>query len=73
MGSAEVEAIMADIHRGSIYWSKERYRIIPQRLTAFSVQYLLVDSFENEIVSTHALMSAAMAERDRLDPMQRRP
>jgi hypothetical protein len=64
---------MADIHRDSIYWSKERYRIIPQRLGPLSIQYLLIDTFENEIVSTHALMSAAMAQRDLLDPIQRVP
>ena len=64
---------MADIHRDSIYWSKERYRIIPQRLGPLSIQYLLVDTFENEIRSTHANMSDAMAERDLLDPVNRAP
>ena len=66
-------AIMADVHPGNPCWSKERYRIVPQRLTALSVQYLLIDSFEDEIVSTHALMSAALAERDRLDHRFRAP
>jgi hypothetical protein len=65
-----VSAVMADILPGNPRWSKERYRIVPQRLTAFSVQYLLVDSFEDEIVLTHAALSAAMAERDRLDPVR---
>jgi len=61
---------------GSAEWARSRIRklcIVPQRLSTFNVQYLLIDSFEDEIVSTHALMSAAMAERDRLDPVQRTP
>jgi len=57
----------------SSHWSKERYRIVPQRLSAFSVQYLLIDTFEDEIVSTHPALSAAMAERDCLDPRSRLP
>ena len=64
--------VVADIHRDSIYWSRERYRIIPQRLGPLSIQYLLIDAFENEIVSTHALLSAAMDQRDRLDPLPSR-
>jgi hypothetical protein len=59
---------LAIIDRDSIYWSKERYRIIPQRLDQFSAQYLVIDTYENEIVGTHKLMSKAMAQREELDP-----
>lgn len=61
------------IDRDSIYWSKERYRIIPQRLGPFAVQYLVIDSFLNEIVGTHARMADAMAQRDVLDPVSAGP
>ena len=57
------------LDKDSIYWSKERYRIIPQRLGPLSIQHLVVDSYENEIVGTHALMSDAIAHRDTLDPV----
>jgi hypothetical protein len=57
------------IDRDSIYWSKERYRIIPQTLGPMSIQYLLIDTFENEIVGTHPQLSDAMAQRDQLDPV----
>jgi hypothetical protein len=56
------------LDKDSIYWSKERYRIIPQRTGPLTIQYLVIDTFENEIVSTHPLASEAMAQRDRLDP-----
>ena len=58
----------AIIDRDSIYWSKERWRIIAQRLGPMSIQYLVIDSYENEIVGTHKLISQAMAQRDELDP-----
>jgi hypothetical protein len=61
---------LAIIDRDSIYWSKERWRIIPQRLGPMSIQYLLIDTYENEIVGTHAKMSDAMAQRDALDPVE---
>jgi hypothetical protein len=57
------------IDRDSIYWSKERWRIVPQRLGPLSIQYLVIDSYYNEIVGTHAKMSDAMAQRDALDPV----
>jgi hypothetical protein len=53
--------------RDSIYWSKERWRIIPQTLGLMSVQYLLVDAHHNEIVATCKKMSEAMAFRDRIE------
>ncbi|MGO9994697.1 MAG: hypothetical protein ACLPTF_19570 [Steroidobacteraceae bacterium] len=59
---------MSSIDRDSIYWSKERWRIVPQRLGPFSIQYLVIDSYHNEIVGTHARMADAMAQRDALDP-----
>jgi hypothetical protein len=58
--------------RDSIYWSKERWRIIPQRTGPMSIQYLLIDAHHNEIVATYPKMSAAMAHRDRLDPVSPR-
>jgi hypothetical protein len=57
------------IDRDSIYWSKERWRIIPQRLGPMSIQYLLIDAHHNEIVATYPTLSAAMARRDELDPV----
>jgi hypothetical protein len=51
----------------SIYYSKERWRIIPQRLGPMSIQYLVVDAHHNEIVATYPKMSEAMDHRDRLD------
>jgi hypothetical protein len=57
------------IDRDSIYWSKERWRIVPQRLIRpLSTQYLVIDSYHNEIVGTHAKMADAMSQRDTLDP-----
>jgi hypothetical protein len=56
------------IDRDSIYWSKERYRIIAQRTGPLAVQYLVIDSYQNEIIGTHPKMSDAMAQRDALDP-----
>ena len=53
----------------SIYWSKERWRIIPQRIGPMSIQYLLIDAHHNEIVATYPKMSEAMDHRDRLDPV----
>jgi hypothetical protein len=53
--------------RDSIYYSKERWRIIPQRLGPMSIQYLVIDAHHNEIVATHPKMSEAMDHRDRLD------
>jgi hypothetical protein len=55
--------------KDSIYYSKERWRLIPQRTGPFSIQYLVIDTYENEIVGTHAKMSEAMAQRDALDPV----
>jgi hypothetical protein len=55
------------IDRDSIYWSKERWRIIAQRLGPMSIQYLLIDSHHNEIVATYPKMSSAMDLRDRLE------
>jgi hypothetical protein len=57
------------IDKDSIYYSKERWRLIPQRTGPLTVQYLVVDTYENEIVGTHAKMSDAMAQRDALDPL----
>jgi len=57
----------APLDRDSIYFSKERWRIVPQRLGPMSIQYLLIDSHHNEIAGTHAGMSDAMAQRDALD------
>lgn len=61
------------IDKDSIYWSKERYRIIPQRTGPLTIQHLLIDTFENEIVGTHARMADAMAQRDTLDPVMVTP
>lgn len=58
--------IPAPRDRDSIYWSKERWRIIPQRLGPLSTQYLLIDSHHDEIVATYPKMSEAMGHRDRL-------
>ena len=55
--------------KDSIYYSKERWRLIPQRTGPFTIQYLVIDTYENEIVSTHAKMSDVMASRDALDPV----
>jgi hypothetical protein len=52
--------------RDSIYFSRERWRIVPQRLGPMSVQYLLIDSHHDEIVATYPKMSEAMGHRDRL-------
>jgi hypothetical protein len=52
--------------RDSIYWSKERWRIVAQQLGPMSVQYLLIDSHHDEIVATYPKMSSAMDHRDRL-------
>ncbi|GEM_PF-4685521 len=57
------------IDRDSIYWSKERWRIIQQRTVPLTIQYLVIDSYENVIVGTHAKLSAAMEQRDALDPV----
>lgn len=54
------------IDKDSIYYSRERYRLIPQRTGPLSIQYLVIDSYENEIVGTHAKMSDAMAQLDGL-------
>ena len=48
---------LAPLDRDSIYFSKERWRIIPQRLGPMSIQYLVIDAHHNEIVGTHAKMS----------------
>jgi hypothetical protein len=53
--------------RDSIYWSKERWRLIPQRTGPMSIQYLVIDAHHNEIVATYPKMSEAMDHRDRLD------
>ena len=53
--------------RNSIYWSKVRWRIVPQRLGPLSTQYLLIDSFHDEIIAAYSTMSNAMAHRDRLE------
>jgi hypothetical protein len=58
------------IDKDSIFFSKERYRLIPQRTGQFTVQYLVIDSYENEIVGTHAKMMDAMAQRDALDQVR---
>jgi len=58
---------LAPRDRDSIYWSKERWRIIAQRLGPMSVQYLLIDAHHNEIVAAYPKMSEAMHHRDRLD------
>jgi hypothetical protein len=55
------------IDKDSIYYSKERWRLIPQRTGRFTVQYLVIDTYENEIVGTHPKMSQAMDHRDRLE------
>lgn len=57
------------IDKDSIYYSKERYRLISQRLGPLSIQHLVIDTYENEIVGTHKLMSDAMAQRAALDPV----
>jgi hypothetical protein len=58
--------LLAPLDRDSIYWSRERWRIVAQRLGPMSVQYLLIDSHHDEIVATYSTMSNAMAHRDRL-------
>jgi hypothetical protein len=57
---------LAPLDRDSIYFSKERWRIIPQRLGPLSIQYLVIDAHHNEIVATYPKMSEAMDHRDRL-------
>ena len=57
------------IDKDSICWSKERWRLIPQRTGQFTIQYLVIDTYENEIVGMHAKFSDAMAQRDALDPV----
>jgi hypothetical protein len=64
---AQSPANSRPIDKDSIYYSKERYRLIPQRLDRFTVQYLVIDTYENEIVGTHPKMSEAMDHRDRLE------
>src|ERR1700722_10655558 len=59
--------ILAPRDSDSIYWSKERWRIIPQRLGPMSIQYLVIDAHHNEIVATYPKISEAMDHRDRLD------
>jgi hypothetical protein len=59
----------AQIDKDSIYYSRERYRLIPQRTGSFTIQYLVIDTYENEIVGAHTKMSDAMAQRDALDPV----
>jgi hypothetical protein len=59
----------AALDRDSIYWSKERWRLIPQRTGPFTIQYLVIDAHHNEIVATYPKMSEAMDHRDRLDPV----
>ena len=59
--------ISAPRDRDSIYYSKERWRIVPQRLGPTSIQYLVIDAHHNEIVGTHSKMSEAMDHRDRLE------
>jgi hypothetical protein len=58
--------LLAPLDRDSIYWSRERWRIVAQRLGPMSVQYLLIDSHHDEIVAQYPKMSAAMDHRDRL-------
>lgn len=56
------------IDKDSIYYSKERYRIIPQQLGPrwFGMQYLVIDTYENEIVGTHIRLDEASGQRDSL-------
>jgi hypothetical protein len=61
------ERILAPRDRDSIYYSKERWRIVPQRLGPLSIQYLLIDAHHDEIVATYPKMSEAMDHRLRLD------
>jgi hypothetical protein len=49
--------------------TEERFRLIPQRTGPFTIQYLVIDAHHSEIVATYPTMSAAMAHRDRLDPV----
>jgi hypothetical protein len=58
---------LAPLDRDSIYYSKERWRIIPQRLGPLSIQYLVIDAHHNELVAQYPNLSEAMAHRDRLD------
>jgi hypothetical protein len=67
--AGRVAAHCPTIDKDSIYYSKERYRLISQRLGPFSIQHLVIDTYENEIVGTHKLLSDAMAQRDVLDPV----
>jgi hypothetical protein len=48
---------------------RERWLIIAQRIGPMSIQHLLIDAHHSEIVATYPTMSAAMAHRDRLDPV----
>ena len=61
------ERILAPCDRDSIYYSRERWRIIPQRLGPLSIQYLVIDAHHNEIVAQYPKMSEAMDHRDRLE------
>jgi hypothetical protein len=56
------------IDKDSLYYSRERWRIIPRRVDKFTVSYMLIDSYENELVAEYPKMSEAMEHRDRLDP-----
>jgi hypothetical protein len=46
--------------------SRVRYRVIPERC-ADGVQYLVFDTFEDEIVGAHREMHDALAQRDGLE------
>jgi hypothetical protein len=59
--------VPAPCDRDSIYYSKERWRILPQRLGPLSIQYLVIDAHHNEIAATYPKMSEAMDHRDRLE------
>jgi hypothetical protein len=56
------------LDKDSLYYSRERWRIIPRRVDQFTVSYMLIDSYENELVAEYPKMSEAMEHRDRLDP-----
>lgn len=64
-----IHGAQVSLDKDSIFYSKERYRLIPQRTGPFTIQCLVIDSYENEIVGTHARMADAMAQRDALDPV----
>jgi hypothetical protein len=67
MSTAKSPAKPGPIDKDSIYYSKERWRLISQRTGRFTVQYLVIDTYENEIVGTYPKLSSAMAHRDRLE------